>query len=112
MWALLRPDYPQLCPQLVRNRPRGQGQRKRIAIAKILVVSNSIASVSRVESTAKIAIAMDAATTLKMSQSERKPSRKCSSVTRMPSDQRSPQLRCPQLHPLELDQGQQASVTL
>jgi len=43
-------------------------------------------SVSQAESTAKIAIAMDAATTLKMSQSERKLSPRSSSVTQMHSD--------------------------
>jgi hypothetical protein len=44
----------------------------RRAIAATADASSSTVSASRVESTAKIAIAMDAATTLKMSQSERK----------------------------------------
>ena len=63
MCPLLRPEGHRSGRLWGLNQPQGQGQLRRIVIAKIPGVSSSVASVFLAESTAKIAIAMDAATT-------------------------------------------------
>jgi hypothetical protein len=89
MWVLLRQICPLSSRLWVPKMQQGQGQPRRIAIAKIHAVSSSTASVSPAVSTAKIAIAMDAATTLKMSQSERRPLLRSWRGTQTPSVPRS-----------------------